>query len=174
MDVLADVVKSYNGTIHQSLGRTPRSVDKSTEGESRLEQYMLRTKKGKKRRSKRRGRKKYKYDIGQTVRISHVRSVFDREYSQKWTGELFKIDERFRREGIPVYKIKDWSGEDVSGSFYESELQDVNVDDDTEYHIEKVLKKRGRGDRREALVRWLHWPEKYDSWIPEKDVTGYS
>jgi hypothetical protein len=169
VDVLADIVNSYNDTIHQSLGRTPRSIDKTSEGESRLEQYLLRTKKGNKRRRP----KKYKYDIGQTVRVSHVRNVFDREYSQKWTGELFKIVERFERDGIPVYKIKDWAGDEVIGTFYESELQDVNVDDDTEYHIDKVLKKRGRGGRREVLVRWLHWPEKYDSWIPERDVTGY-
>ena len=51
-----------------------------------------------------------------------VTGPIDREYSQKWTGELFKIDTRFRREGIPVYTILDWDGERVDGTFYEPEL----------------------------------------------------
>ena len=108
------------------------------------------------------------------MRLSHVRSVFDREYSQKWTGELFKIDTRFRREGVPVYTILDWDGERVDGTFYELELQPVTIDPTTEYRVEKILKRRVRNKRKEVLVRWLHWPKKYDSWIPEADVKDYN
>ena len=98
----------------------------------------------------------------------------DREYSQKWTGELFKIDTRFRREGVPVYTILDWDGERVDGTFYEPELQPVTIDPTTEYRVEKILKRRVRNKRKEVLVRWLHWPKKYDSWIPEADVKDYN
>lgn len=69
-----------------------------------------------------------------------------------------------------MYKLEDWTGEGVDGTFYEPELQAVIVDESTEYHIEKVLKKRIRNKHREVLVHWLHWPKKYDSWIPESDV----
>ena len=41
-----------------------------------------------------------------------------------------------------VYKLRDWSGDDIDGTFYEPELQAVNVDVATEYRIEKVLRKR--------------------------------
>ena len=99
-----------------------------------------------------------------------VTGPIDREYSQKWTGELFKIDTRFRREGVPVYTILDWDGERVDGTFYEPELQPVTIDPTTEYRVEKILKRRVRNKRKEVLVRWLHWPKKYDSWIPEADV----
>ena len=71
-----------------------------------------------------------------------MRSLFDREFSQKWTGEIFKIHTRFRREGVPVYTILDWDGDSLEGTFYEPELQAVNVDTSTEYHIEKLLKRR--------------------------------
>ena len=103
-----------------------------------------------------------------------VTGPIDREYSQKWTGELFKIDTRFRREGIPVYTILDWDGERVDGTFYEPELQPVTIDPTTEYRVEKILKRRVRNKRKEVLVRWLHWPKKYDSWIPEADVKDYN
>ena len=103
-----------------------------------------------------------------------VTGPIDREYSQKWTEELFKIDTRFRREGVHVYTILDWDGERVDGTFYEPELQPVTIDPTTEYRVEKILKRRVRNKRKEVLVRWLHWPKKYDSWIPEADVKDYN
>ena len=103
-----------------------------------------------------------------------VTGPIDREYSQKWTGELFKIDTWFRRECVPVYTILDWDGERVDGTFYEPELQPVTIDPTTEYRVEKILKRRVRNKRKEVLVRWLHWPKKYDSWIPEADVKDYN
>ena len=162
-------------TIHRSLGKLPTNTTKDNEGESRLQQYLLRQGTAKwSNKTKKRVRKKYKYKIDQTVCQSHVRSLFDREYSQKWTGEIFKIHTRFRREGVPVYTILDWDGDRVEGTFYEPELQAVNVDPSTEYHIEKLLKRCLRNKQKEVLVRWLHWPKKYDSWIPEADVKDHS
>ncbi|XP_053391513.1 uncharacterized protein LOC128554280 [Mercenaria mercenaria] len=172
INILEKILRGYNRTIHRSLGKRPIDITTENEGESRLQQYLLRTKMGKTKLIK---RKSYKFKIGQTVRASHVKSVFDREYSQKWTGEIFKIKTRFKREGVPVYTIADWDNNDqVDGTFYEQELQAVNVDETTEYHVEKILKKRVRNKQRQVLVRWLHWPAKYDSWIPEQDVTQYS
>ena len=177
IDVLPQLVKSYNATVHRSLGVAPDTITTENEGESRLQQYLIRTRQTSRKVSSRHTSKRpnrYKFKIGQTVRISHIRGVFDREYSQKWTGEIFKVDSRFKREGIPVYKLKDWDGQEIKGSFTNQELQGVTVDDTTEYHIEKVLKRRTRNKRREVLVRWLHWPKQYDSWIPQNDVINYS
>ena len=170
VDALQDMVYSYNHTVHRSLGDKPASITEHNEGESRLQQYLLRTK-GKSTKIVKRN---YKFKLGQTVRVSHVRSLFDREYSQKWTGEIFKVKGRFKREGLPVYTLVDWDDESVDGTFYEQELQKVNVDESTEYHIEKIIKKRTRNKRPEVLVKWLHWPLKYNSWIPESDLTQYS
>jgi hypothetical protein len=169
VDVLQDLVTSYNNTIHRSLGATPQSITKLKEGESRLQQYILRRPKDEKRSRHR----KYEYKIGEVVRVSHLRGVFDREYSQKWTGELFRVTKRYRRQGIPVYKIKDWNGDDVEGTFYKAELQPVHVDENTVYTIDEIIKKRTRRGRKEVLVRWLHWPKKYDSWILESEIKDY-
>ena len=170
IDVLQDVVYSYNHTVHRSLGDKPSAITKAKQGESSLQQYLLRQTKSQKQKHTR----KFRFKVGQTVRISHVRSLFDREYSQKWTGELFKIHTRFRREGVPVYTLIDWDKERVKGTFYEPEIQAVNVDESIEYQIEKILKRRTKNKRKEVLVRCLHWPKKYDSWIREEDVKDYS
>ncbi|OOZ07626.1 hypothetical protein BOW31_12870 [Solemya velum gill symbiont] len=166
VDVLQDTVKSYNDTIHRSLRDTPNAINEKNESESRLHQYLI-------RKPKLSLNSKFKYNVGETVRISHLRGIFDREYSQKWTGEIFKVENRYRREGIPVYKLEDWNGENVEGTFYETELQSVRVDENTPYKIEKILRRKGKGARKQVLVRWLHWPQKYDSWIPESEVKNY-
>ena len=144
------------------------SIIEANYGENRKQQYLLRP--GTSKPAKTQKNKNYKYKIDQTVCLSHVRSVFDRGYLQKWTGELFKIDSRFRREGVPVNTILDWDGERVNGTFYEPELQPVTINPTTEHRMEKILKRRVRNERKEVLLRWLHWPKKCDSWIPEEDV----
>ena len=46
----------------------------------------------------------------------------------------------------------------------------VDSTDDDIFKVEKVLKYRGRGAQHEALVKWLRWPKKFNSWIPAKNL----
>ena len=65
--------------------------------------------------------------------------MFDKGYTQRWTEEVFKISKI--QLTIPVtYKITDYNGEKIQGSFYEQELQ--NTSQGT-FRIEKVLKRQG-------------------------------
>ena len=48
--------------------------------------------------------------------------------------------------------ILDWYGDRVEGIFYETELQAMNVDPSTEYHIEKISKRCVRNKQKEVLV----------------------
>jgi len=112
---------------------------------------------------------RFVFKKGDTVRISHLRQPFDREYDERWTSEYFVIDRRKIKEGIPLYTLKDTMGDDVEGTFHPSELNRVTITDDTEYRVEKVLRRR----RNKVLVRWMGWPPKYDSWIPNSDLKDY-
>jgi hypothetical protein len=91
-------------------------------------------------------KKPYKFKINDKLRITHLRQLFQREYDQKWTGEIFKVSSRFRGQGIPVYKLKDFADETtcISGTFYTQELQIINKDDDSIRKIDKILKERKR------------------------------
>ena len=96
----------------------------------------------------------YKYNVDDSVRISHRKKVFTREYHEKWSGEVFHIYERFIRTGLTMYKLKDYDKEEIVGSFYEHELQAVTPGD--VFKVEKVIKTRKRkGHPKEHLVRWL-------------------
>ena len=118
-------------------------------------------------KKKKKKKKRFKYKEGDTVRVSFLREAFSREYHQKWSGEVFTITKRWMRKDIPIYRLKDYAGDPVKGTFYKGELQKVILDKDQAFKVEKVLKTRGRGKNKQSLVRWLHWPPKYDSWVSQ-------
>ena len=80
------------------------------------------------------------------------------------------VSDRFVLQGIPIYKLKDTMDDPIRGTFYASELQKVTKDKQTVWRIEKVLRKRKVRGKEEVLVRWLGWPKKFDSWVPQSDI----
>ena len=69
---------------------------------------------------------------------------------------------------VPVYKLKDDAGETLDGTFYEAKLQKV-IEDDV-YRVEKVLRKRKRKGVVEYFAKWKGYPDKFNSWVAEKDI----
>jgi hypothetical protein len=176
IDVLADFTESYNRTYHRSIKTSPSSVNKGNEVDIWIAQYRPADEKvvvkseGKR---KRRSKNIFKFKVGDHVRISHLGQIFDKEYDERWTGEVFKIRERFTRQSLPLYVLEDIERKGIVGNFYQMELQNVRYDPGASFKVEKVLKTRKRkGHAKESLVRWLHWPKKYDSWIPSSEVKG--
>lgn len=80
------------------------------------------------------------------------------------------MTQRYKRDGIPVCKVMDLTDEPIEGTFYASELQKVVKSGDILYRVEKVLRKRKRGNRNEVYVKWDGWPNKFNSWIPESSL----
>ena len=82
--------------------------------------------------------KKYKFNVGDFVRLSLRKHLFKKGYKANFTEEVFKITERLLRTP-EVYKVQDLLERSISGTFYVKELQKVNRPDI--FRIEKVLKK---------------------------------
>ena len=105
------------------------------------------------------------------VRISKAKRTFEKGYLPNLTTELFTI---FRKvPGRNAYRIKDDHGEELEGTFYAKELQQVVKTDDV-YEVEAVVayKKRRVGKKifPEVKVRWKGYPPSLDSWIPQVDL----
>ena len=165
INILQDIVKSYNATPHRSLNNiAPKDVSKGNEADIWAFMY-LKPKKTKKNPTP------FQFKKDDLVRISHKNMVFDRSYDEHFTREIFKIYQRMRMQGIPMYKIKDFQEEAIKGNFYESELQKVNKDENALWFIEKKIKKRKRNGETQWLVKFDGWPNKYNQWISEKDIT---
>ena len=66
-----------------------------------------------------------KFRVGQKVRIISAKDKFSKEYESRWTKEIFRI--KVVQETKPVtYLLEDSQKEAILGSFYDSELQNVN------------------------------------------------
>lgn len=159
IDVLADLVRSYNGSIHRSIGVAPSDVDYSNEADVYLKLYGL---PGIQKKIN------YKFKVGDTVRISKYKAVFEKGYLPNWTEEIFIISERIPRTP-PVYRIKDCEANTLEGTFYEYELQKVDKSDDV-YIVEKILKRENRRRTPYVLVKWRGYPASMNSWLPASDL----
>ena len=62
-----------------------------------------------------------------------------------------------------TYVINDLNSEEISGTFYEKELQTTNK---KEFRIEKVIKKKGD----KFYVKWKGYDNSFNSWIDKKDL----
>lgn len=169
IDVLSDTTDSYNKTYHRTIKRAPATVKKSDSVQLWKQQYQ----------SAERSRKQlkplhnktsatYKFKVGDLVRVSYIRRPFQREYDERWSREIFVVNVRFMRENIPQYQLKDYAGELVSGTFYQNQL--IKAHEQGAYLVEKVLKQRRKGNKKEYLVRWKGWAPKFDSWISEENM----
>ena len=86
-------------------------------------------------------RKKPKYEIGQTVRISIMKGKFDRGFTPQFKEEIFKIKSISKRLPKRTYELETLKqDETLEGNFYESEL--TPVDEPELFAIEKVLRKK--------------------------------
>ena len=69
----------------------------------------------------------HKFKVGDKVRITKKKSIFEKGYTPRWTEEIFTVSE-LRYTDPPTYKITDMNGEEIKGSFYEQELQKTEQD----------------------------------------------
>ena len=161
IDHLQDIVDSYNSSKHSFLKLTPNQVTPENQ-QDLYEKLYLPTE-----LQREKTLIKYKFQIGDKVRIPVERRPFKKGYEQTWTDELFVVHRRIPSHP-PRYKLIDLNGEEIKSSFYAQELQ--LAQDTGVYKVEKVLRYRRRKGVREALIRWKGYGPKFDSWIDTKEL----
>ena len=62
-----------------------------------------------------------------------------------------------------IYVVSDLNGEDITGSFYEKELQKASQG---KFRIRKVLKRKGD----KFYAKWKGYDNCFNSWIDNKDL----
>ena len=111
--------------------------------------------------------KKFKFSVGDHVRLSLRKRLFKKGYKMNWTKEIFQITRQLSRTPV-VYTVQDLLERRIEGTFYEEELQKVKRPDI--FRIEKVLKKRTNNKKTEYLVCWSGYGPDFDSWIQSSDI----
>ena len=111
-DILQDIVYGYNNSYHRSIGRAPASVSLLNVGQARRKLYGNSwTKPG----------RKFKFKLGDQVRISKSRRTFKKGYLPSWTQEIFTVTKIIPRVP-PVYRLRDYAKDEIKGVFYVEEL----------------------------------------------------
>jgi hypothetical protein len=162
IDVLPDILKSYNNRIHRMTGVSPFDAENNPSNDllirKNMSKYYLKN-----------TQKNVKFKIGDQVRIAKQKGKFSRGFHEQTTQEIFKIYAINTKMKKPMYYLQDFDGnEKIKGGFYDFELTKVLSD---VFRVESVLKKRKRHGIKEIFVKWKGFSEKYNSWIPETNVT---
>jgi len=186
IDMLEDLLKKYNNKFHNTIGMTPAKASKEEMAEKVLENILTKTSgsalKVRPRVSSTSGSalkvrprvpsttsgsvKRPKFKVGDKVRISRTKALFEKGYLPNWSEELYIIQKV--RQTIPItYKLTDLLGEKIEGSFYTEELQ-KSVQE--VYRVEKVIRKKKIKGIEYALVKWTGYSEKHNQWIPTKEL----
>ena len=169
-NVLDDLVSGYNNSYHSSIKCTPNEVNKSNESKIRLILFP-RKKRGVKQKGKQISVQTFK--VGDSVRISRKKHIFEKGYEQTYTHEVFYVYKKNKIKNkltVPVtYGLKDYNHEVVEGSFYPEEMQKVDKSTDI-WPVEKILKKRNVKGKTQFLVKWKGYDEKFNSWILDSEL----
>ena len=105
-------------------------------------------------------KKNSKFKVGDNVRISKYKNIFAKGYTPNWSEEVFVINKI--KNTVPwTYAISDLNGEEITGSFYEKELQKTSQE---KFRIEKVLKRKSN----KLYVEWKGYDNSFNSWIDKK------
>ena len=109
---------------------------------------------------------KPRFSVGDKVRISKKKKTFEKGYTARWTEEIFTIV-GVKRTSPVTYKIADLNGEEITGTFYEPELEKTSQE---LFRIEKVAKK----GKKKSLVKWKGYSDDFNSWVDNKDTVNIS
>ena len=96
IDVLQDLVDSYNNTYHRSTGRAPATVSLLNVGTVRRKLYGGSTSTAP---------KMFKFYVGDHVRISLCKLLFKKGYKMNWTEEIFQITRQLSRTPVVYTRL---------------------------------------------------------------------
>ena len=62
-----------------------------------------------------------------------------------------------------TYKLTNYNGEEIQGSFYQQELQ---MTEQGIFRIEKIIKQQ----ENKSLLKWLDYHDSFNSWVDNKET----
>ena len=102
IDKLDDIVGGYNNTYHTTIKMKPTDVKDNTYIDFKKEVNV----------------RDSKFKVGDHVRVSKYKNIFDKEYTPNCSEEVFVVS-KIKDTVQWTYVINDLNGEEIIGTFYE-------------------------------------------------------
>ena len=147
IDKLDDIVDEYNNTYHTTIKM--KLIDVKDNMYINTDREV--------------NDKGPKFKVGDHVGISKYKNIFAKGYTPNWSEEVFVI-KNVKNTVRWTYVIKDLNGEEITGTFYEKELQKTNQG----VRIEKVIKRKSD----KIYVKWKGYDNSFYRWIDKKDLVS--
>ena len=139
-------MREYNHTYHRTITMKPVDVKDNTYIDFKKEVND----------------KDPKLKVGNHVRISKYKNIFAKGYTPNWSEEVFVVS-KIKNTVSWTHVINNINGEEITGTFYEKELQKTN---EQEFRIEKTIKRKDD----KLYVKWKGYNISFNSWIDKKDL----
>ena len=116
VDILSEMIFQYNDAKHSAINTTPRKAHNLNDvGIKKLYKYQYGD-------VPTENPKPQQFHVGNYVRLSRIKGIFEKGYHASWTEEIFKIVNALNT--VPwTYQVEDLDGETIEGSMYEPEMQ---------------------------------------------------
>lgn len=140
IDVLQHLVDSYNNSVHSTIKMRP--IDVKSKHIAKIYKNITQNHKN----------EKDTYPVlqeGDYVRIIRKKAPLEHGYTEKWTREVFKVDQVIFKKPYPLYRLVDLKGSNIHGKFYAQQLQKIKIYPDSPI---KIIKTRGIGKNLQYLV----------------------
>ena len=121
--MLDDIVNKYNNTVHRTIKIKP--IDVTDDSCAEYNEDL--------------NKKDPEFKVGDNVRISNYKNIFAKGCAPNWSEEVFVVS-KIKNTFPWTYIVSNLNGEEITGSFYEKELQ---ITSQEKFKIEKVLKRKG-------------------------------
>jgi transposase InsO family protein len=168
VDVLPQVLKSINHSYCRPIGMRPVDVTRNNANALWQRLYGRANNDNDDEIARRR---KPNFETNDAVRLALAKPVFRKGTLPTYTDEIFRIRQvvnkgpKGQQQPVTHYYLRDHKGKDIEGRVYASDMSKTREDEQTEYRIERVVKKKGN----KLQVKFIGYPDLY--WITNEQLT---
>lgn len=152
---LQSIIDTYNSTTHRTIKMRPIDVD------AQSQEHLLKTAYKQNRTLK--SDRQIKFKLGDFVRISKFKSIFEKGYTPNWSTEIFRVAKILPTQPV-TYRLIDLNDKTIKGCFYAHEL--LKTQNKDIYLVEKIIRRKNG----KLFVKWLGFDESHNSWINSNDL----
>ncbi|KAH7724795.1 hypothetical protein AAVH_07664 [Aphelenchoides avenae] len=140
---LQDIVTAINSSVCRSTGMHPVDINEQNAPALVKALYPFE-----------RNRRVPKFQVGDCVRIQHLKKVFVKGLNT-YTDKVFTITHVLDKHEPVLYKLQDFFERKLDGSSYERELVKVPPYMENSFRVERILQEKVANGQRQYLIKWM-------------------